>query len=247
MSKDEALKLALEALEWCHGGEPCGTAEAITALRKALADQSNLKQVIELYDSPDQPAQQEPVAKPYAYEYGRDNGDGTYSVVIEKGDLMQTAPAVYNYVRPRNAHKDWPIKELFDHPPAQQWQSTADKCELEKVPANGSLLPAQQEPVAWNVIDPTGKIVATEANAIRGWARIQGYKPTVEVLLAFHEQGWRVVPTIPPAQRTWVGLTDGEVTDCIKFPGRNLFARDGTTSQQIARAIEAKLKEKNNA
>jgi len=58
----------------------------------------------------------EPVAKPYAYEYGRDNGDGTYSVVIEKGDLVQTAPAVYNYVRPRNRHKDWPIKELFDSP-----------------------------------------------------------------------------------------------------------------------------------
>jgi hypothetical protein len=38
MSK-EAMKLALEALEWCHGGEPCGTAEAITALRKALAEQ----------------------------------------------------------------------------------------------------------------------------------------------------------------------------------------------------------------
>jgi hypothetical protein len=35
MSK-EAMKLALEALEWCHGGEPCGTAEAITALRQAL-------------------------------------------------------------------------------------------------------------------------------------------------------------------------------------------------------------------
>ena len=46
MSK-EAMKLALEALEWCHGGEPCGTAEAITALREALAEQ---------------PAQQEPVA-----------------------------------------------------------------------------------------------------------------------------------------------------------------------------------------
>lgn len=38
MSK-EAMKLALEALEWCHGGEPCGTAEAITALRDALAEQ----------------------------------------------------------------------------------------------------------------------------------------------------------------------------------------------------------------
>ena len=33
----EALKLALEALEWCHGGEPCGTAEAITAIKAALA------------------------------------------------------------------------------------------------------------------------------------------------------------------------------------------------------------------
>jgi hypothetical protein len=33
----EALKLALEALEWCHGGEPCGTAEAITAIKEALA------------------------------------------------------------------------------------------------------------------------------------------------------------------------------------------------------------------
>ncbi len=43
----------------------------------------------------------------------------------------------------------------------------------------------------------------------------------------------------------WVGLTEEEVNDCIKLPNRNLFARDGTTSQRIARAIEAKLKEKN--
>jgi hypothetical protein len=53
------------------------------------------------------------------------------------------------------------------------------------------------------------------------------------------------VYTTPP-QREWVGLTDEEVHDCIKFPTRNLFARDGTTSQRIARATEAKLKEKNN-
>lgn len=33
----EALKLALEALKWCHGGEPCGTAEAIAVVEKALA------------------------------------------------------------------------------------------------------------------------------------------------------------------------------------------------------------------
>ena len=36
MTQDE-LKLVLEALKWCHGGEPCGTAEAIAVVEKALA------------------------------------------------------------------------------------------------------------------------------------------------------------------------------------------------------------------
>jgi len=57
----------------------------------------------------------------------------------------------------------------------------------------------KQEPVAWSVIDPTGNILATEKNAIRGWARVNGYKPTVEGLLGLHELGWRVLPTSPPA------------------------------------------------
>lgn len=35
----EALKLALDALKWCHGGEPCGTAEAIAVVEKALAQE----------------------------------------------------------------------------------------------------------------------------------------------------------------------------------------------------------------
>ena len=33
----EELKLVLEALKWCHGGEPCGTSEAIAVVEKALA------------------------------------------------------------------------------------------------------------------------------------------------------------------------------------------------------------------
>jgi hypothetical protein len=37
MTQDE-LKLVLEALKWCHGGEPCGTAEAIAVIEKALAN-----------------------------------------------------------------------------------------------------------------------------------------------------------------------------------------------------------------
>jgi len=58
-----------------------------------------------------------------------------------------------------------------------------------------------EEPVAWNVIDPTGNILATEKNAIRGWARVNGYKLTVEGLLGLHELGWRVLPTSPPATK----------------------------------------------
>jgi hypothetical protein len=38
MTKNE-LKLVLEALKWCHGGEPCGTAEAIAVVEKALAQE----------------------------------------------------------------------------------------------------------------------------------------------------------------------------------------------------------------
>lgn len=33
----EELQLVLNALKWCHGGEPCGTAEAIAVVEKALA------------------------------------------------------------------------------------------------------------------------------------------------------------------------------------------------------------------
>jgi hypothetical protein len=74
-----------------------------------------------------QPAQ-EPVAKPYAYEFARDNGDGTYSVFIERGDLIQIRPTVYEYARPKNVHKDHPIKELFDHPPAApDWKDQYEK------------------------------------------------------------------------------------------------------------------------
>lgn len=36
MTKEE-LKLVLDALKWCHGGEPCGTKEAIAVVERALA------------------------------------------------------------------------------------------------------------------------------------------------------------------------------------------------------------------
>jgi hypothetical protein len=129
-----------------------------------------------LYTTPPAAPVQEPV-KPYAYEYGRDNGDGTYSVVIDKGSLVQTQPAVYNYVRPQNAHKDWPIKELFDRPPAapvQEQVACKPLCELcvkrgydfcanaaktTPLPSPPAAQPAPtvQEPVKWSDYEPDGR------------------------------------------------------------------------------------------
>ena len=42
MTQDK-LKLVLEALKWCHGGEPCGTAEAIVVVEKALAQHDSVQ------------------------------------------------------------------------------------------------------------------------------------------------------------------------------------------------------------
>jgi hypothetical protein len=127
----------------------------------------------------------------------------------------------------------------------QDWQDTTPPAQPAPV----------QEPEYWNVIDPAGNIVASETDAIRGWARIAGsYKPTVEGLLGFHDQGWRVLPKATPpapqpvpvktyhdgkpwpvAPKPWVGLTDEERNECTQSP----FTADQH------RAIEAKLKEKN--
>jgi hypothetical protein len=38
--KQDELNLVLDALKFCHGGEPCGTAEAIAVIEKALAQRS---------------------------------------------------------------------------------------------------------------------------------------------------------------------------------------------------------------
>ena len=53
--KQDDLNLVLDALKFCHGGEPCGTAEAIAVVEKALAQRTwvgltdvEIEQAIEL-------------------------------------------------------------------------------------------------------------------------------------------------------------------------------------------------------
>jgi len=47
--------------------------------------------------------------------------------------------------------------------------------------------------------------------------------------------------TSPPAQRTWVGLSDLNIDEL-----ENNYMKSAQTAHEFLRAIEAKLKEKNN-
>lgn len=61
-----------------------------------------------------QPQAGEPVAEPYAYEFGRSNGDDTYSVFIERS-------------LPPKPHPDWPVKPLYAPQPALAVKGEVDE------------------------------------------------------------------------------------------------------------------------
>jgi GNAT superfamily N-acetyltransferase len=85
-----------------------------------------------------------------------------------------------------------------------------------------------QEPVAWRVRFRYGTDGMDKR--IGDW-RLHGYSPTPE-----KDKEIEPLYTTLPAQRQWVGLTDEEIEECVKY----CRSADG-----LARAIEAKLKEKN--
>ncbi|ESX17540.1 hypothetical protein X766_16035 [Mesorhizobium sp. LSJC255A00] len=77
-------------------------------------------------------------AGPYAHEYGKTNGDGTFSVVIERGE-------------PKNPVPDWPVKALYaspvDHPEVDApvaWQNIAAPYSILTPEQYGMRLPLMQ-------------------------------------------------------------------------------------------------------
>jgi hypothetical protein len=93
-------------------------------------------------------------------------------------------------------------------------------------------LEAKDEPVAW--ISPT-ELLVMRGNALGGakdWRVNVGLKP---------EDGDVGLYTTPP-QRTWVGLTDEEIQE-LRY---KIDSTAHWTYGEFAKAIEAKLKEKNN-
>ena len=168
-------------------------------------------------------------------------GEITYLDKLERFAAL-VASAERERIKQANAPEIERINAYIKEALAQREQDGQCKHCTDGCPACYARKLPTQEPVAWNVVDPTGKIVATEMNSVRGWARIEGYKPTVEGLLGFHEQGWRVVPTTPPQRKP---LSDEEVHDAVResdldwHQGWTLDNDEPNRFISLARAIEA--------
>lgn len=55
----------------------------------------------------------EVLGEPYAYEFGKDNGDGTYSITFSRGELEQVSPREYKYAEPKGYVREHPPKALY--------------------------------------------------------------------------------------------------------------------------------------
>jgi hypothetical protein len=87
-----------------------------------------------------------------------------------------------------------------------------------------------QEPVAWMFQhEETGRTMCVDAQQVE-WG-FEKSNPRLKKIAPLYT-------TPPAAQRQWVGLTDAEVMQTM--------SGDWTSQFYFARAIEAKLKEKNN-
>lgn len=212
MSK-EAMKLALVALDVVklHYTQNRHVNEAITALREALANEA-LDKMAEN-------------ARELGLDYEPSAGTQV-SKVWWDGERLMAKPI--------------PLDDFYE--PAQPGCKETGVCVQTGLACFGQ--PAQ--PVAW----PAGlieRIKAAEQRIQDGHAprRIPAEPTDVDLVLAevrYLLEGkqppfW--VHTSPPAQRTWVGLTDEEITDIWAESSPDYYEDD------FARAIEAKLKDKN--
>jgi len=272
--KDEALKLALEALgeyvnvvvsvndpnEWTPKVEDAGglAREAITALRKALAEQ---------------PAQQEPVA----IDGNTSDGYHTFNELYEFRKAYNAA--LFNEWAAGgkcSVHKSWrhhdgelcfgggwfivvavlPDGQISNHYEAKDWDLFAvpeTECALFEFDGHTGAdvverLKAYTTPPAAPVQEPEGPLAEgwciNFANGHSGfgvYAHMDEYPEEGAILLCgvpkWASDALKATP--PAAQRQWVGLSQQDID--IAFDD----TQEGGGFDEFARAIEAKLKEKN--
>jgi hypothetical protein len=237
----EVIKQLVEALEWCHGGEPVGTAEAIEAGKQAIAELENQKPFayvnvemrrlefatdyvkwdtpttikldkIPLYTYPPQRTEQEPVAW-----LGFNPRSGAPEFACDK-----PAPSVM---------RDYNMKPLVytnSTPPAAQPAQEPVACECNQGQVCHTATPHHHSAQRKRTMNDESCY-----EMIDRFLQNNLYSDDYEEYLEALDQLSR------PTPRTWVGLTDGEIEDLYfdKFSMGELKA--------FAKAIEAKLKEKN--
>ncbi len=211
----EVMMLALEALgeyvnvvvsvndpnEWTPKVEDAGglAREAITALRKALAEQ---------------PAQQEPKIDIYrSFEQWKSGN------VLEHG-VPRTE--YYSEAQLDLVEMGW----HYGYDAGRAVEQALDKKAENARELGLDYEPAQQEPVAWPCL-------IAEADFSKDTVTLAMQCTDYKV-----SAGKYWLSNTPPAQRTWVGLTDEEIDKTYE-------TKVWDARRSYARAIEAKLKEKN--
>ena len=96
----KVIEQMVEALEWCHGGEPVGTADAIKAGKKLIAELES----------------QEPVA------WRTFDGEGQY----EYRAYEENESYADEWDKRNPNHKGW-VDPLYTHPPQRTWVGLTDE------------------------------------------------------------------------------------------------------------------------
>jgi len=249
----EALKLALEALEKAlhyHGvmllSDPPQDAwkyhrveqtahEAITAIKEALAEHA-MQEVQRL----GQEIEQEPVA----WVCEGSSSDEKHGIDYWPGDV-----------------DDLPIgTQLYAAPPAQQWNAGVPP--LYPKPEPGVSIKAEYDPTQSMhpeikkmyedyfdkcFRESSSAVPENFIDALRFDVAVRDAREWEKVDMREHAEGNLGIGTAPPPQRKWVGLTDQEIWETISRIGTSDSDVNPYAKLSDARAIEAKLKEKNNA
>ena len=241
MSKD-VMKLALEALEYIYEGANnqgphtgiswrCVSKKAapvITALREALAEPDFWEGYVP-----------EPV-KPATEESSATQAQQALDKKAENArELGLDYEPAQKPVTPCT-HPSLGFSSLREDGAASRWSCVM--CGTEFVPKATQRWTEFNEATKRN-IEHAEWYMSTHSN-------LAEQAPTAWILKCGEQQElwWEKPPfgeatplyTSPPAQRTWVSLTDEEVDECFEF-----IIEDSTQAVRFYRAIEAKLKEMN--
>jgi len=162
VDKDEALKLALEALQWHWGGEPLPTLElkAINAIKEALAqsDDLTIAYMAGFYDgknTPQRKPDQKPVACPFPCGWKR-----LFEIIVADGAFLarslEEGEAITEHQREVVMHvigyaKDMALHGMEATPPQRTWVGlteedrndclvSADPCECLAKPESHQLM-----------------------------------------------------------------------------------------------------------